>query len=335
MDVARTLTGAAVGAVALAGAGRNSRVFKVTSDEGPFAMKSYPPVAADGRDRLGTEYAALTFLHAAGQCATPRPLARKDETRVALYEWIEGQTIDMPCDRDIEEAVEFVKHLYRVSRAAEAADISNATESCLSAKEIFRQVEGRLNRLVQVAEDHHRLQTFLALEIEPAFQQCTKQLVDGYAQSSLEVDTEILPSIRILSPSDFGFHNALRRPDGSLYFVDFEYFGWDDPVRLVCDFLLHPGMTLSAHHRRLFRDAMLDIFLDDNDFSSRIRFLYPLVVLRWCMILLNEFLPEKWAARASSENADAIEAAQTKQLEKARTMLGHLDEPLVKLDHAQ
>ena len=105
LDVARTLISSTVNAVTFAGAGRNGRVFKVTSDEGPFAMKSYPPIAADGRDRQGTEYAALAFLNAAGQRATPRPLARNDESRVTLYEWIDGGTIDLPCDRDIDEAV--------------------------------------------------------------------------------------------------------------------------------------------------------------------------------------------------------------------------------------
>ena len=40
---------------------------------------------------------------------------------------------------------------------------------------------------------------------------------------------------RALSPSDFGLHNALRGQDGQLRFVDFEYFGWDDPVKLVSD----------------------------------------------------------------------------------------------------
>ena len=47
--------------------------------------------------------------------------------------------------------------------------------------------------------------------------------------------------LRVLSPSDFGFHNALRRPDGTIVFVDFEYFGWDDPAKMMADAMLHPG----------------------------------------------------------------------------------------------
>ena len=47
---------------------------------------------------------------------------------------------------------------------------------------------------------------------------------------------------RVVSPSDFGFHNALRTEDGRLAFLDFEYAGWDDPAKLVCDFELQPAV---------------------------------------------------------------------------------------------
>ena len=49
---------------------------------------------------------------------------------------------------------------------------------------------------------------------------------------------------RALSPSDFGLHNALRTKDGQLRFIDFEYFGWDDPVKLVSDTAIQPGSSL-------------------------------------------------------------------------------------------
>ena len=65
---------------------------------------------------------------------------------------------------------------------------------------------------------------------------------------------------RSLVPSDFGFHNSLRRPDGSLAFVDFEYFGWDDPVKLTADILLHPGRPLAAPQRRRFRAAAARLY---------------------------------------------------------------------------
>ena len=69
-------------------------------------------------------------------------------------------------------------------------------------------------------------------------------------------------------PSDFGFHNSLRREDGSLAFVDFEYFGWDDPVKLTADILLHPGSPLAASQRRRFRQAVCQLYGEDRILRS-------------------------------------------------------------------
>ena len=61
---------------------------------------------------------------------------------------------------------------------------------------------------------------------------------------------------QILSPSDLGFHNCIKGNDGLLTFIDFDYFGWDDPVKLTCDFLLHPGMVLSDQQKTLWLKSM-------------------------------------------------------------------------------
>ena len=44
------------------------------------------------------------------------------------------------------------------------------------------------------------------------------------------------------------------------------------------------------------------------------------MVLLWCLILLNEFLPERWTRRAIAGDRDDREAAQATQLRKARDL---------------
>ncbi|MFX9699951.1 hypothetical protein ABTP10_19680, partial [Acinetobacter baumannii] len=83
-------------------------------------------------------------------------------------------------------------------------------------------------------------------------------------------DAAIDPSARCLSPSDFGFHNAVQRPEGQIVFVDFEYFGWDDPVKLTCDFMLHPGMDLPDDLAQRFRRGMARLFRAQADFEARL-----------------------------------------------------------------
>ena len=61
-------------------------------------------------------------------------------------------------------------------------------------------------------------------------------------------EQELLEQYRTLSPSDFGFHNALRTPAGTMVFLDFEYFGWDDPAKTGFGFFVASG---DEHNGRL------------------------------------------------------------------------------------
>ena len=138
--------------------------------------------------------------------------------------------------------------------------------------------------------------------------------------------TILSDEFQVLSPSDFGFHNTLLTKDG-LKFIDFEYFGWDDPVKLTCDFLLHPGMELTDIKKTLWLEKMKEFFSFDNNFQQRLEASYCLYGLCWCLIILNGFITgrngEKAASAADNNNT---EQKQTKRLEKSRKLLEHIYE---------
>jgi hypothetical protein len=135
---------------------------------------------------------------------------------------------------------------------------------------------------------------------------------------------EVLMEHRILSPSDFGFHNAIRRPDGSLVFIDFEYFGWDDPAKLVSDFLWHPAMQLSEAHKQQFVSGVARALNNHALLAQRLPVAYPLYGVKWCTILLNEFLPEHWARRTFAGDTRPRETVLAEQLHKARTLAARI-----------
>ena len=74
---------------------------------------------------------------------------------------------------------------------------------------------------------------------------------------------------RILSPSDFGC-NSLATKNKKLYFIDFDYFGWDDPVKLVADFYWHPGMNLNSSLKKLWLNKATKIFKEDDIFLKNV-----------------------------------------------------------------
>ena len=94
---------------------------------------------------------------------------------------------------------------------------------------------------------------------------------------------------------------------------------------MAADFLLHPGMCLSASLKQQFATGMTQVFGEDLAFAVRLKLLYPLFALRWALILLNEFLPERWHNRALAGNLTDWDISKKRQLDKAADILGNLE----------
>lgn len=324
--VGRRLAGIALRSVQpVRAAGGNNRLFRLEIADGrAYALKSYPRQASDPRDRLSTEFNALAFLRQHGVTQVPAPIARDDAASFALYEWISGAPVH-PSVAAADAAADLVRALRSLSAVEDAAALPLASEACLSAQTIVQQVEGRLAKLSAIASAHPDLEEFLNAAFAPAAERCFAEARQIYSRSGVDFDKPIEPRLRCLSPSDFGFHNALAQADGRIVFLDFEYFGWDDPVKLASDFVLHPGMDLTAQLKQRFLDIMHGEFRADATFAARLRASLPLYALRWTMILLNEFWPERWARRVMAGTQGDRETILRRQLAKARAMIARLE----------
>jgi hypothetical protein len=301
------------------GGGKNNRVYKIRTARATYAMKCYGSAELDGRDRLGHEFDGLHFLKASGiGSALPAALAVDRGARCALYEWIDGVAVAHRDGDEIGEVLAFLTALHGVRGARGAETMPPATEAVLRLADLADQITLRLERLSPIARSEPELETFLRDELGPETERRLAQL------SGFDVRSPLTPGYRTLSPSDFGFHNALRRADGSIAFIDFEYFGWDDPVKLVADFLWHPAMQLSEAERRRFRRGAEELYRADPAFTARLQLCYPLYGIRWTLIILNEFLPELWERRGFAGGGGDWAAAKREQLRKARANLAAL-----------
>ena len=154
---------------------------------------------------------------------------------------------------------------------------------------------------------------------------CCKQWRHGpknhLQQNGVSNDFLLAQEFRTLSPSDFGFHNVLREADGKVVFLDFEYFGWDDPVKLVSDFLWHPAMNIAEDLKVRFVQRMNVVFGNDPCFQARLKAVFPLFGLKWCLILLNEFIPTESERRDFSRSPIRNKTTvRLEQLAKARSL---------------
>ncbi|HXT41012.1 MAG TPA: phosphotransferase [Candidatus Angelobacter sp.] len=322
------LLGADVVALVPIGGGRNSQVFRVEDSRSRrFALKFYFRHGADNRDRLGTEYSAFAFLRRKGIQQVPEPIASDPARGCAIYQFVEGgRVIETGVqDRDVQASSEFLGRLRDLALNQESRGFGPASEACFSGKTIEESISKRRERLAKIeggAGAVAAANSFLARQLVPATEQMLGWSRERFRASGLDWDREVDTSERTLSPSDFGFHNALRRPDGTIVFLDFEYFGWDDPAKMISDFLLHPAMDLSFEQRRLFFAAILGRFSGNRSLTGRVEAVYPLFGLKWCFILLNEFLSDEFKRREFAGGAELDrDALQMKQLSKAKRML--------------
>jgi len=72
-------------------------------------------------------------------------------------------------------------------------------------------------------------------------------------------------------------------------FNDFEYFGRDDPVKLIADFLWHPGMRLTPMEKEQWIRGTFGIFAADSGLVARLRNTWAYYGVRWALIILNSF----------------------------------------------
>ena len=245
------------------GGGRNSQVYKVVV--GPaehFALKVYFRHPSDKRDRLATEFGSFSYLRANGFREIPQPLVTDPELGWAVYQFIEGDRIPagQVSAAEVLVAADFLGRLRKLSHKPESRKLGVASEAFFTVEAMVENLNQRLKRLRAISEEtapSKALNEFLTGEFGPLLDLMTRWSESRLLAAGMSFAQQISSEQRTLSPSDFGFHNALRQPDGRIIFLDFEYFGWDDPAKMIADFLLHPAMNLGPDLKKEFVSAVL------------------------------------------------------------------------------
>jgi len=301
--------------------GGNSAIFKLTMDnEKVLKLKIYSIDA--NHDRLASEFYATKYLSEICNYVNT-PINKDDGLAVGIFDWIEGNTINGINQNDINLCLKFLKELDDIKNEPQFTNLPLASGACLGGSDIECQINDRLKILLNSNNNSSDLNLFLKNKFIPHSREILNWSKQNWP-SDIGFNKKIPRSQQILSPSDFGFHNAIRRSDGSLAFLDFEYFGWDDPVKLICDFILHPGMNLTDEQIRAWINNSLELY--GKHLDQRLNICMPLYGLIWCLILLNEYNPQFWQRRlmANTQIESMQEEKLSHQLRKANSLLNKI-----------
>lgn len=341
--------------------GRNNRVFRVDTPDGSLLLKSYYHAADDTRDRLAAEFAFSRFAWSQGLRCIPEPLAKRDDGYLALYEWIDGTPFSLPLtptlspeDGDttnaselrgrgglsvsdtepmeqphadlqsdqIDAAIAFLRALNANRDDRQALELPLAAEACFSIAEHLQCIERRVEQLSSISSNGDfdaAARRFVKEELCPAVEDVASDL-RRLSQFGDPINQ------RWISPSDFGFHNALLTPNGGVRFFDFEYAGWDDPAKTVCDFFFQPQVPVPLEYRPQFVDAICEASHDGDAIRERVALLWPLYRIKWCGIMMNEFLPQG-ARRRAFGSGEITADDKRRQLAAAKACFERDDAP--------
>jgi hypothetical protein len=280
---------ATAGIAAVAG-GRNNRIYKIRAGMDHFALKCYHRDPDDPRDRFAAETVFLEVIAARGAGDSAQLLATDADDGLALLEWIDGTPVARATPAHLGAALAFIERINAPGiRAIARHRLGPASQTAGTIAEhaagLARRVAALRGRWHCPPRWHHAAALAIDRLERGAQEQCAAAAGDSATRHALTDEQ------RVVSPSDFGFHNAIDR-GSSIAFIDFEYAGWDDPAKLVCDFFLQPRVPVSPTHLTGFIAALAGACrLEPDWLSQRVASLMPICRLLWACIALNVLEP--------------------------------------------
>jgi hypothetical protein len=298
----------------------NNRLFRIDGAGRPIVAKWYLQDGSDRRERQTAEWQFLRYCEELGLHCVPRGLEYDSGARVTLLSFVEGRSFGgSPGEAEVAEAARFAHDLNPSARPV-PADLSPASEGGFSFADHDAQLVARLDRLRELyGED----ETIAAARILVAgMERCHERWRDACGRRvAAELARPLPQAEHCVSPSDFGFHNVLVGEDDRLSFLDFEYAGWDDPAKLVCDFFWQPRFPVPLALREPFVKSVLAFSREIAFHRERVHLLDPLFGLKWCCILLNPFLPQWEVRHAFAAPSGDLEQLRRTRLKNARQYL--------------
>ena len=300
----------------------NSAIYKLHLSSGnKAALKMYPEISY--HNRLKSEFEGTKIFQELDIKNVQKPIAFNQSLGVALYEWIEGEKVIKYGVEELNSALSFLRVLNDKSKAESFKNFPFAADSCIKGQDIEIQIKRRLLQLEGPSKKHSELNQFLNDDFIPLFNEITSWSKISWS-SNESYKKPLKKNELILNPSDFGFHNAIRSQNHELIFHDFEYFGWDDPVKLISDFSHHAAMSLSSKLEKLWFIGASGIY--GKHLLDRLKVSWPLYGLNWCLIILNEFKDEVWNRRCAADERklNQRQLHLSTQLAKSKNKLDNL-----------
>lgn len=305
-------------------AGHNNKLFQVKSENKKVLLVKF--YHQDNIDRLQREFGAISFLREKGFTNIPTTYFNNSKYSYAVYSYEKGisKNSNELTKKDLDEILSFIIKLQKFTKENVEVNFPFGIKSCVS-------VKGNIDNI------NHRLKEFLGYvrskELHP---EAVKQLkgidpqkiIQKLLEKTLKnIETDLI-NYRLkqgelrLSPIDLGPHNIIFRPNNTLCFIDFEYFGWNDPVRIVVGFVNHDSnSSLPIGKKKYFVESYLQRTCLSENTLRRFDIVTRLNQIEWLTVYLSSIGSRKIESRKFADTNFEEETYIKEQIIKFRKKL--------------
>ena len=273
-----------------------------------------------GHDRMKAEVDFLNYAAVVVPRFVPKLIRSDFDRRCVVMEYVEGCQYPegiAPQWCDVKAAVDFFRQLNSDHRLAKKHLSLAAAEGFLSLREHIANIQARQNGMytdhlpINIRQKAGKLLATLNEQTDRIAGWTEALISSGTVTDALTAES------RIVSPSDFGFHNAIRTPTGVKFF-DFEFAGWDDPAKATADFILQPRVPTALGTSPLLDSLSSEI---RDEIQSRYEVLGVILRLKWLAIILSILKPYRITQLVQNHKDINIEVLAQNRIETAAKYL--------------
>jgi hypothetical protein len=262
--------------------GVNSNVYKLDLNEKSFILKIYKD-----KRRIKREKLFYNYLLNIKNCKITIPLYFNVNLKIAIFKFISGKKITKVKNSHIKEMSIFLNEINKKN----SFKLPIAVDGIKNIIDHIKFCSLKIDEIKKIKIDSNLKKEciyFLNKKIIPKFNQLNKNFLKRNFLNKKK--NKLLRNQMVVSPSDFGLHNIIKS-NKNFFFLDFEYAGLDDPIKLICDFFSQPDQSLSSSQKELFIKKLN--FIKYNKLKPFIKVFLPFYKLKWCCIMLNKFKNDK------------------------------------------
>lgn len=270
--------------------GRNNLVYLIKFKNKKYILKKYITKKNTTNDNFKTELKFYKIMKSLKINKVPSLISFNSKLKFIMLSHLPGNQIKRLNQNLIKQIIFFIFEINKIKLNKEIK-YQEASDSCFSIYDYILSVDNRINKLKKISKSLNQsslLYKFTNKKIIPMWSVIRKETYLNAKKMKINIYRKIKKNEFILSPSDFGLHNMIKNRN-NVYFYDFEYAGWDDPVKLVMDFNCQPDYDIKNN----YKNKMFEIFNNNKSYIVRYNLLIKLNRLKWTCVILNNFVNNK------------------------------------------